>query len=72
MTHLLSNECFHCSLRNSVLIFIKQETLAWAEITDLEKGKQAIALALNIPDDDEHKITEQVFDEIELDDLKMG
>lgn len=36
----------------------KQETLAWAEITDLEKGKQAIAVALNLPDDDEHNITE--------------
>ena len=48
----------------------KQETLAWAEITDLEKGKQPIAVALNLQDNDEHKITEKVFDEIELDGLK--
>ena len=48
----------------------EQETLAWAGITNLEKGKQAIGVALNFPDDDEHKITEKVFDEIELDDLK--
>ena len=48
----------------------KQETLTWAEKTDLMKGKQAIAVALNLPDDDDHKITEKVFDEIELDNLK--
>ena len=39
-------------------------------ITDLETGKQAIAVALNLPDNDEHTITEKVFDEIELDNLK--
>ena len=48
----------------------KVETLAWAQVTDLNKEKNAIAVALNLLDYDEHKISERVFDVIELDDLK--
>ena len=47
----------------------KQETLAWAHITDISKKNQAIVVALNLPEDDQQKIKEKVFDEIGLDDL---
>ena len=42
----------------------KQETLAWAHITDISKKNQAIVVALNLPEDDQQKIKEKVFDEI--------
>ena len=48
----------------------KQELLAWREITELSKNKQGIAVALSLPDDDEHKIKDKVFDQIALDELK--
>ena len=48
---------------------LKAETLAWAQITELDEEKQAIAVALNLPDDCEHKIKEKVFHELDLDDL---
>ena len=48
----------------------KQELLAWKEITDLRQDKQGIAIALSLPEDDESKIREKVFDQIALDDLK--
>ncbi|CAG2239162.1 unnamed protein product [Mytilus edulis] len=48
----------------------KQELLAWSEITDLDKKKRGIAVALSLPEDDETKIREKVFDQIVLDDLK--
>ena len=48
----------------------KQELLAWSEITDLDKKKRGVAIALTLPEDDESKIREKVFDQIKLDDLK--
>ena len=48
----------------------KQEVLAWKEITDLAKNRQGIAVALSLPEDDEHQIKDKVFDQIPLDDLK--
>ena len=48
----------------------KQEVLAWREITDLAKTKQRIAIALSLTEDDECKITDKVFDQISLEDLK--
>ena len=48
----------------------KQEVLAWKEITDLAKNKQGIAVALSLPEDDEHQIKDKVFDQISIDDLK--
>lgn len=48
----------------------KQELLAWSEITDLDKKKKGVAVALTLPEDDESKIREKVFDQIKLDDLK--
>ena len=48
----------------------KQELLAWSEITDLDKKKRGVAIALTLPKDDESKIREKVFDQIKLDDLK--
>ena len=48
----------------------KQEVLAWREITDLAKNKQGIAVALSLPEDDEHQIKDKVFDQISIDDLK--
>ena len=47
-----------------------QEVLAWREITDLAKNKQGIAVALSLPEDDEHQIKDKVFDKISIDDLK--
>ena len=48
----------------------KQELLAWREITEISKNKQGIAVALSLPDDDENKIKDKVFDQIALDELK--
>ena len=48
----------------------RQETLAWTEITDLCKEKQAIAIALSLPEEDETMIREKVFDQLQLEDLK--
>ena len=48
----------------------KQEVLAWKEITDLAKNKQGIAVALSLPEDEEHQIKDKVFDQISIDDLK--
>ena len=48
----------------------KQELLAWREITELSKNKQGIAVALSLPEDDEYKIKDKVFDQIALDELK--
>jgi len=48
----------------------KQELFAWSEITDLDKKKRGVAIALTLPEDDESKIREKVFDQIKLDDLK--
>ena len=44
--------------------------LAWREITDPAKNKQGIAVALSLPEDDEHQIKDKVFDQISIDDLK--
>ena len=48
----------------------KLETRAWSVITDLGKEKQAIAVALNLPNTEKNGIKERVFDELELNDLK--
>ena len=48
----------------------KQELLAWKEITELAKEKRGVAIALTLPEEDESKIREKVFDQIKLDDLK--
>ena len=45
--------------------------MAWREITDLDKKKQGVAIALYLPEDDASKIREKVFDQIRLDDLKQ-
>ena len=48
----------------------KLETRAWTLITDLGKEKQAIAVALNLPNGEKNGIKERVFDELELNVLK--
>lgn len=48
----------------------KQELLAWKEITELEKKKRGVAIALTLPEDDDSKIREKVFYHIKLEDLK--
>ena len=48
----------------------KQELLAWKEITHLRQDKQGIAIAMSLPEEDESKFRENVFDQIPLDDLK--
>ena len=45
----------------------KLQTQAWTVVTELSKEKQAVAVALNLPADDERKIKEKVFGELELD-----
>ena len=44
----------------------KLQTQAWTIVTELSKEKQAVAVALNFPDD-KRKIKEKVFGELELD-----
>ena len=48
----------------------KQELLAWSEITDLDNKKRGVAIAFTLPENDESKIQEKVFDQIKLADLK--
>lgn len=48
----------------------KHELLAWSEITELAKEKKGIAIALTLPEEDETKIREKVFEQIKLEDLK--
>ena len=43
----------------------KLETHAWTVVTDISKEKQAVAVALNLPDD-KRKIKEKVFGELGL------
>ena len=45
----------------------KLQTQAWTVVTELSKDKQAIAVALNLPEDDKTKVKENVFGELELD-----
>ena len=47
----------------------KVELQAWARITDVSKAKQAIAVALSLPEEDASGIRERVFNEISMDDL---
>ena len=47
----------------------KAEQLACAQSTALDKEKQAIAVAVNLPEDDVHKIREIVIDGLDLEDL---
>ena len=44
-----------------------QKTQAWTVVTELSKEKQAVAVALSLPEDDKRKIKEKVFGELELD-----
>ena len=46
---------------------LKLQTQAWAVGTKLSKEKQAVAVALSLPEDDKRKIKEKVFGELELD-----
>ena len=48
----------------------KQELLAWKEVTEVAATKQAVAVALSLPENDTTRIREKVFDEIPLMDLK--
>lgn len=48
----------------------KIELLAWREITELDKKKQGIAIALSLPENDKNNIREQIFDRLSIDTLK--
>ena len=48
----------------------KVETLAWTETTDVSSVKQAITVALLLPENHECRIAEKVFGELELKELK--
>ena len=45
----------------------KLQTQAWTFVTEMSKEKQALAVAMNLPEDDKWKIKEKVFGELELD-----
>ena len=45
----------------------KLQTQAWTVATELSKEKQAVSVALSLPEDDKRKIKEKVFVELELD-----
>ena len=49
----------------------KLQTLAWAVLMELSKEKQAVAVALSPPEDDNMKIKFKVFGELELDVLNI-
>ena len=44
----------------------KRELEAWKQVTDVDKKKQGIAIALSLPEEHESGIREKVFDEIDL------
>ena len=44
----------------------KLQIQAWTVVTELSNEKQAVAVALNLPEDDKRKIKEKVFGELEL------
>ena len=46
------------------------ELTAWHEVTDWDKSKQGIAIALSFSEQDEHKLREKVFSELSIHDLK--
>ena len=48
----------------------RRELEAWREVTELEKKKPGIAIALSFPEDDEYGIRGKDFDELKIDDLK--
>ena len=50
----------------------KQELVAWRTVTDVDKKKQAVAIALSLPQDGDFQIREQVFDELELETLNTN
>ena len=39
-------------------------------MTDLDKSKQGVAIALSFPEQDEHKLHEKVFSELSINNLK--
>ena len=45
----------------------KLQIQAWTFVTEMSKEKQALAVALNLPEDDKWKIKEKVFGQLELD-----
>ena len=47
-----------------------EEIKAWRELTDLDKKKQGIAIALTLPEQDESGIRDKVFSDVKLEDLK--
>ena len=47
----------------------KLQTQAWTVVTELSKEKQAVVVALSLPEYGKNKIKEKVFGELKLDDL---
>ena len=50
----------------------KIQLKAWKEITDVANEKQGIFIALSLPDQDETKIKEKVFEQLGVDNLKVA
>ena len=47
-----------------------EELRAWTYITEVEKKKQGLSVALSLPENDKSQIRDKVFNEINLEDLK--
>ena len=41
----------------------RQELLAWSEVTDINRNKQGIVVALSLPQTDEMPVREKLFNE---------
>ena len=48
----------------------KQEIKAWGRTTTVEKKRQALTIALSLPEDDPSNIRDKVFNELDLEELE--
>ena len=48
------------------------ELTAWTYVTDLDKEKQGIAVALSLPENDSSQIRDKVFSELKIEDLNAN
>ena len=54
------------------LYYYELQSEAWEELTELPANKHGTYIALNIPDSDDTKIKEKVFESLKLDSLKQA
>ena len=68
MTTRISPPSFH---KDKSYELYRQELLAWSVISELDKEKAGIAIALSLPDSDPSMIREKVFSQISIEELKQ-